>query len=165
MRRGRLGWQWRARAELGIPRGERILGWGTAGQADGQQSIVAATDRALYAGEVGGRLPWDQVVKAHWDDPSLDLVTSGSSGSIRLHLLAPGGLPDAVHTAVTDSVIVTERLELGSGEGAQAVARRGSDDGQVHWSVAFDAGLDPSDPDVRARADRALQELRSTLGI
>ena len=74
-------------------------------------------------------------------------------------------LPEAVHAKVTESVIVSERLPLGDGAGALAVARRGSDDDAIWWSVVFDPGLDPTDPALRSRADAALADLRSSLGI
>jgi len=151
------------RQRLGIPRGERILGWGRQVSPEGAQA-VAATDHGLYGSSFGGRIPWDEVSRAAWDDPHLTVVLVDGRAH-RLDLLEAGGLPDAMRTMVTDSVIVTERLDLGGGAGALAVARRGRGDGQVHWSVVFDPGLDPADPALRARADEGLAALRAALGI
>ena len=70
-----------------------------------------------------------------------------------------------LHLSVDGTVVVSERVDLGDGEGALMVARRGSDDGVIRWSVVFDAGLDPSDPALRQAADAALTRLRDSLGI
>ena len=35
----------------------------------------------------------------------------------------------------------------------------------LRWSVVFDAGLDPSDPQLRVRADDVLAGLRTSLGV
>jgi hypothetical protein len=47
------------------------------------------------------------------------------------------------------------------------VARRAPGGGvaDIAWSIVFDAGLDPGDPVLRQSADRALADLRSSLGI
>ena len=68
---------------------------------------------------------------------------------------------------MTASVVVSERVDLGGGAGAQLmVARRASDDDELRWSVVFDAGLDSSDdPRLRAAAAEALDRLRDALGI
>ncbi|MBK9740539.1 MAG: hypothetical protein IPO93_13745 [Actinobacteria bacterium] len=74
-------------------------------------------------------------------------------------------LPAAVRDRVTASVVISDRVALGEGAKALLVARRGSDDGEIRWSVVFDAGLDPRDPTLRAAADEALAQLRDSLGI
>ena len=156
----------RTRQELGIPARERILGWGTAVSGTGQRYPVAATNRALYAAPIG-RIRWDEIGKATWEEPILRLTATmgGVQGTVELHLVQPGLLPAAVRTQVTDSVVITERLDLGQGMAAQAVARRDSQDGQIRWTITFDPGADPEDADLRARADRALTDLRANLGI
>jgi hypothetical protein len=110
---------------------------------------------------------WDEISKATWEDPVLAVTVArdGKSRTEQLEVIEPGLLPEAVRTQVTDSVVITERLDLGGGLGAQAVARRSSQDGEVRWIVTFDPGADPQDPGLRAQADRALAELRATLGI
>lgn len=157
---------------MGIPPAERVLGWGMARGADGERHPVVATDCALYGSGLAARVPWEAFSKATWDDPILGLVvtSAGASGAgattaEHLELVEPGLLPAAVRTQVTGSVVITERLDLGQGAGAQAIARRSSSDGSVRWTIAFDPGMDPSDPQLRARAEEALAELRTTLGI
>lgn len=170
--RGRTG-RWPAhldrgtREQLGIGPRERILGWGMALGTDGSRYPMAATDRALYGSSLAPGVPWDAFSKATWDEPMLGLTATvaGTVQSEQVELIEPGLLPAAVRTQVTESVVISERLDLGQGRGAQAIARRHGPDGDVRWTIAFDPGTDPSDPRLRARADLALAELRSTLGI
>ncbi|MBI1350091.1 MAG: hypothetical protein GC156_03130 [Actinomycetales bacterium] len=152
--------------DLGIEGRERIVAWGTNPGSAGAPDYIVATDRALYLGQSGERLAWDAITKATWSEPSFDLVIAGSpTRRMRLTVADSGDLPAAVHDRVTASVVVSERLDLGDGRGAMAVARRPSDADAIRWSVVFDAGLDPSDPELRAEADRALSSLRRSLGI
>lgn len=157
----------RTRQELGIGSRERVLGWGMALSADGERHPVVATDGALYGSKLAPRVEWDAFSKATWDEPTLGLtaIVAGQVRTESLELIESGLLPAAVRTQVTDSVVIVERLDLGSGRGAQAIARRNGPSAQVRWTISFDPGTDPADPQVRARADLALAELRSTLGI
>ena len=60
-------------AMLQVPPEERVLAWGSTDRAGGTQTVVlAATDRALYVQEIGERIPWEQITKATWDEPTLD---------------------------------------------------------------------------------------------
>lgn len=157
-------------AMLGIPPGEKIVAWGAGPGSDVTQSqVTVATDRALYLQATGERLPWDQISKASWDEPMLDLVVVDGAGAptrlVRVRVDDSRDLPAAVHDRVTSSVVVSERVSLGDGAGALLVARRASDDDPVRWTVVFDRGLDASDPTLRAAADAALARLRDALGI
>ncbi len=157
-------------AMLGILPGEKVVAWAAGPGADVTQAhFAAATDRALYLQATGERLPWDRITKAMWDEPLLELVVVDEAGQgarlVRVRVDDARDLPAAVHDRVTASVLVSERLDLGEGRGALAVARRSSDADEVRWSVRFDSGLDPADPDLRADADAALARLRDSLGI
>ncbi|MEI8080733.1 MAG: hypothetical protein WCI74_02695 [Actinomycetes bacterium] len=58
-----------------LPKGERLLAWaGGPPKLDGQVTVVAASDRALYAPGYLPRLRWEYVLKATWDDPILEVV-------------------------------------------------------------------------------------------
>lgn len=153
---------------LGVRSGEKVVAWGALAAPDGPQYVVA-TDRALYLPQGPERIPWHRISKATWNEPVLEawiLDESGQpAGSRRLRVDESYDLPAAVRDRVTDSVIVTERVDLGDDAFALMSARRDSDDGDIRWSVVFDPGLDPRDPDLRARASRALDELRASLGI
>lgn len=150
---------------LGIPADEKVVAWGSAVD----ETYVVATDRALYADAVGSRTPWSRISRAAWDEPVLTLALIDEAGRaqrpLRLRLEDSRELPPAVHDRVTASVIVSERVDLGGGATALLAARKDSDDGQIRWSVVFDPGLDPTDPELRRAADAALDQLRGSLGI
>jgi len=157
-------------ALLRIEPGEKVVAWGASSAGDPTQSTVAAaTDRALYLQVTGERLPWNTILKATWEQPLLELTIADAAGGpprvLAVELEESRDLPAAVHDRVTASVVVSERVDLGDGAGALMVARRGSDDGVIRWSVVFDPGLDPSDPVLRQAADAALTRLRDSLGI
>ncbi len=152
-------------AELGIESRERVVAWGSS-TLPGGPGYVVATDRALYVQQPAERLPWDAITKATWEEPVFDLVVAGPpTRRMRLTVEESRDLPAAVHDRVTASVVISERLDLGEGRGAMAVARRASDNDAIRWSVVFDSGLDPEDPGLRAAADGALADLRDSLGI
>lgn len=157
-------------ARLDLRPGERVLGWAPSVDA-GAAAYVVATDRALHIPPPAGwgRVPWDLVVRASWSEPVLEVIAQEAPGgrprTMRLHVDEPGDLVPNVHAAVTASVIVQERLDLGGGRRATAVARRVADTGETRWSVSFDRGVDPNDPGMRSAADAALRELRSSLGL
>ncbi|HEY7857676.1 MAG TPA: hypothetical protein VIC82_04155 [Candidatus Nanopelagicales bacterium] len=146
--------------------GERVLSY--AYDADG--AVVLATDVALHLPQTYGvaRLPWDLVVRAGWTTPVLDLtvqlVAGGPAKALAVELPEPGSLPMVVREQVTGSIVVEDHVVLQAGAGARLVARR-TESGEVRWSVVFDKGLDPRDPDLRAAADTALAQLRAQLGV
>lgn len=154
---------------LHIPDGERLLAWGSGPLPAGSTGYLAATDRALYVEATGAAYGWDEVGRAAWEEPVLDLelLMPGGGAGPRLRLVVEdsGDLPSAVHDRVTASVIVSERVEVAEGVKARMVARRAFDDGPVRWSVVFDAGVDAADPVLQAQARAALADLRSALGI
>jgi len=147
---------------LPIGDGERMAGWALAAQPD---IAVAATDHAIYLGEAE-RLAWDDIVRATWEPPVLTLVldTQGRQ-TRRMTLPEAGDLPAIVRTYVTDSVVVSEQVEVAPGAGARLVARRAGLGGEVRWSVIFDEGLDSRDPALQAAAMQRLALLRDSLGI
>ncbi len=66
---------------------------------------------------------------------------------------------------VTASIVIQHHALLDGDLGARFVARRVPGSVDLRWSVVFDAGLDPRSPDLRRRADTALAELRTSLGV
>jgi hypothetical protein len=154
--------------ELGVPRGARVIAAGTAlGLIDQPRVQVVATLLGLHVTGWSEPLHWDRIESAAWDEPLLDLVINDEHGSRleQLRLDRAGDLPAAVHDRVTASVVTSERWELADGRFATFAARRRSSDGEIHWTVVFDSGLDPNDPDLRAAADAIVNELRQSLGI
>jgi hypothetical protein len=148
-----------------VDAGERVLAW-----AEVQPTGYAvATDTALYLPVPHMlRFPWDLISKATFSEAAVLVVEgrpepTGRDRAWRVVLASPGTLPTVVYERVTSSVVVSERVVLRGDLGARIVARRVGEG--LRWTVTFDAGLDPSDPQLRAEADEALAELRSTLGV
>ena len=149
--------------------GERILAWATsAGDVHGH---VIATDRALVlVGADVVRLPWDRVIRAAWSDPVIEMLIQAQPGGptrpLRLVMAESGRVPLVVRDRVTASVVAQHHVALDpAGRGVRLLARKVPMTGQVRWIVLFDAGLDPEDPELRARADAALTQLRASLGL
>ena len=157
-----------ASATLGVPAGEKVIAWGSTPNGD-ETAYVVGTDRALYAVALGGRTAWSRISKATWEEPVLSVTILDDAGRprrpLRLRVEESNDLPAAVYDRVTASVVVSERVELRPGAKALLVARKGSDSGEISWTVVFDAGLDPRDPELRRAADSALADLRGSLGI
>lgn len=148
-----------------VPRGERLLAWAPVSPG----GVAVATDTALYLPVPQViRLAWDLIAKATFDETA-SLVVEGRQEprspdrAWRVLLEEPGALPTVVYERVTSSVVVSERVPIQDDLGARIVARRAGEG--LRWTVTFDAGLDPGDAQVRARADAALADLRSTLGV
>lgn len=152
-----------AREAAGVPAHDRVIAWAPE-QRDPHQFVIA-TNTGVYA--KGSLIPWGSIIRAQWNEPFLELTTEGVGGTnqrLRIPLDEPGQLPAAVHTQVTANVIVSEKLLLANGSQCLAAARRQAGD-EISWTLVFDEGVDPSDPEIRAQADFALNELRAALGI
>lgn len=156
-----------ALSALGIPKSEKVLA--TATESRSTQMVAVATNRALYLQATGERIRWDNVAKAVWDEPMMNLTLVDDDGQVTggrvIELGRVTDLPAAIRDRVMGSVIVSERVDLGDGAAAMLVARRNSDSDQIWWSVVLEAGLDPSDPKLMARAGTELAQLRESLGI
>ena len=156
---------------MGISNNERIIAWGIGTSSPEEPTYVVATDEALYDQRGSARYPWADVIKGTWQEPQFVLTLDSGPGTgpaqVAIRVDDPRDLPAAVRDRVTDTVVVSEYVDLGEEAGAQLVARRDPGAGLegIRWSIVFDSGLDPSDPDLRARADRALADLRASLGI
>ncbi|HEV8023985.1 MAG TPA: hypothetical protein VGP37_03755 [Candidatus Nanopelagicales bacterium] len=157
------------RQVLGIGADERVLAWGVGEQENADTSYVVATNAGLYEQRSNTFIPWASVVKGTWEQPEFVLTVEGPEGvqRVRMHVAQARDLPAVVRDRVTDTVVVSEHVDLGEDRGAQLVARRGPGGGveDISWSVVFDAGLDSRDEGLRAAADQALRDLRASLGI
>ena len=147
--------------------GEQVLAWSTV--RGSREAYAVATDVALYAPVPEPiRIPWDHVAKATWGDEGVLVVEGrldprGPDRTWRIAIDDPRSLPTVVYERVTSTIVVSERVVLQGTQGARIVGRRAGDG--LRWTVTFDAGLNPADPEIRARADEALAELRATLGV
>ena len=147
--------------------GERVLAWLPSGS-----SSLVATDVALVLPEGSDpeRVPWDLVLRAQWVEGALDLTAQRVPGArpVLLHVPVTGSpdvLAGVVRERVNASIVVQDHVVLSGTQGARVVGRRVPGTTDLRWSVVFDPGLDPGDPELRARADAALAELRASLGV
>ena len=139
---------------------ERVIAWGR-----GSGGVVVATDAALVLPD-GERLAWTSIDRAEWRAPMMRVLLDPAGRQARsIDLSEAGEVPAAVRAYVTESVVVSEHVDLGDGAGARLVARRSPSGGDIAWTVVMDEGLDASDPALRARAQEALDRLRASLGI
>lgn len=137
--------------------GERPLAWA----AVDHDWVVATTARIRLPGRQP--LAWQEVVRAAWDPPVLEVQVPGET--VRLTLEDPGSIPEVVNERVKASVVIQQHVALLGDKGVRLVARRKPDSTDITWRVTFDAGIDPNDPAMRAAADQALRELRTAIGL
>lgn len=144
---------------------ERVLAWSPARTPEGPLE-VAATSRGLRLNRPELVIPWHTIATAQWDEPKLTVIANPEGRSIKLVLEIQQAktLVPVVRDRVTDTVIASERRLITEDRGATFVARR-QPDSTITWSVIFDSGLDPHNPQTRAQADAILAELRGSLGV
>ena len=162
-----------------VKSGERILAWAQVTTIEEAEIFVVASAQALYIPSLnqwGGtdqmrRLPWRVIDRAHWESPMLTVVAGedGADRTWRIDLLNPGNLPEFVRERVMAMIVVSEHVLLAGDQGVRLVARRPEFDVDADvgydWSMTFDPGLDSSDPDIGAAAQRALTHFRNTFGV
>ncbi|MBW8483471.1 hypothetical protein [Actinomadura parmotrematis] len=152
------------RDRLDLARGERAL----ASAPTRGGSHVVATSLALHLPTAEGgfaRVPWERVDQASWKDGWLHVQeTSGGAGH-HVRLTEPGSVPETVRERVTSTVLVTQNAPLPGGGAVRIAGRRSPAGGEVRWSMVFEAGADPTDPGLRARAEQVLEDLRRQTGL
>ncbi len=158
----------RARPDLPVADGERLLAWAYAEFAgpgepageDGPRTVVGGTRDALYLPQ---RLPWEQVNAADWDEESWTLRVSevGRWGQARqvheLTVSEPDRLLQLVRERITASVVLQRHVPIDGTRGVRVVARRPPGRAaSVAWFFEYDHGIEPSDPVVQQTAQEAL---------
>ncbi len=145
--------------------GERVLSWAPVEPS----GFAVATDAALYLPVPQTmRLAWERIAKATWTEEGSLLVEGRVAATDKdrtwmVRIGEPRTLPTVIYERVTSSVVVSERVPLDGDLGARIVARRVGDG--LAWTVTFDSGINPRDPDMQRRAREAMAELRVTLGV
>lgn len=151
------------RTGLRLEPGERALAYATT--RDGAH--VVATERALHL-PGGQHVGWDRIDHATWRDGWLHVrevaVRGEQPREHHLRLTEPRALPDAVRERVTATIVVNRHARLVGGHGVRVVGRRRPGSDSIGWTLAFDPGLDPDDPGLRAMAEQALDDVRRQTG-
>jgi hypothetical protein len=150
---------------LNVSKDERIMATALGPKAY-KPAVVIATDKALYfaTDTEPERIAWTQIAKATWEEPWLE-VTTNQNIMVKLYLDPCGEVPPMVRDRVTASVLFRETLTLDTAGTITAIGRREPNSTEISWLIEFHGELDPSDPLTAASADRALTELRNTLGV
>ena len=131
--------------------------------------VVSGTRDALRIGD--RELPWEQVQGADWDKDASTLVVSevghwGDERPVhRLVLPEPGRLLQLVRERITASIVLQRHVPVGGRRGVFVIGRRApSRRGRIAWIFEYQAGIDPSDPDVQQAAAAALRQAREDVG-
>lgn len=134
----------------------------------GDGSHVVATDRALHL-PGGVRIAWERVEHAEWRSGGLHVRETAPRGEAvpehHVRVEEPRTLPEVVRERVSASIVVNQYVHLDAKRGLRIVGRRRPDADVVAWSLVFDGSLDPTDPDVRARAERLLADVQRQTGL
>lgn len=152
-------------------RGERALA--SAGAADGSR-LVASRDalHLVAAGSgPGRRIPWEDVERAEWEatTSTFRLSEVGEWDAERpVHMFVLGddarSLLEVVRERVTASIVLQRHVPV-TGGNVRVVARRAPHgDAPLTWIYEYDAGVDPTDPSVRAAAAEALARAMDDVG-
>ena len=161
-----------ARADL--PRGEKVLAHTVA--KDGTWLLGTRLRLVVVGGgdvpeeQRAVQIPWETVEDAAWeqDDARLRFTETGQYGDPRptysFEVEDPALLLQLVRERVTASVVLQRRVPVRGRLGLTVIARRSPVGGPVAWMHAYDAGLDPADPEVAAVADRALAQAQAEVG-
>lgn len=154
-------------ASAGLPAGEKVLA--SAATRDG--GWVLGTRRFLVLVDAEARqIPWELVEDANWDqeESRLRVTEIADFGSPRpsytLVLAEPGLLLQLVRERVTASIVIQRRVPVRGKLGLTVIGRRSPTGGPVAWMHAYDAGLDPVDPEVEAVAAAALRGAQAEVG-
>lgn len=141
---------------------DRRLAWGMT--TDGVALVASPT--CLHVG--GEQIPWEQVERVGWADPTLRIVeTSEVEGSGLVHLwdLAEDHhLSTVIRERVTASVAWSDLRTLSPGGAVRLVGRRVPGQEVLSWQAVWQPGTDPGDPFLRAQVDAALDALRKSIG-
>lgn len=154
-------------ARAGLRRGERVLAAATT--ADGW---VLGTVRhlVLLTPDEVRTIPWERVEDAAWDAESSTLRVSevgeyaAPRPSYDLVLGDPDLLLQLVRERVTASIVLQRRVPVRGRRGLVVIGRRSPVGGPISWMHAYDAGVDPEDPEVVVVADLALAQARAEVG-
>lgn len=152
------------RASLDLERGERVVAFARGVPA----GYAVATDRALHTPD-GAKVGWEQVEHVDWREGTMHVRETAPAGTVppehHLRLATTRTFPDVVHERVRASILISQYERLDEKRGVRVAARRRPATGEVVWTLVFDSGLDPRDPQTRARAHELLRRIRQQTGL
>lgn len=141
---------------------DRRLAWGLT--TDGVALVASPT--CLHVN--GEQVPWWQVERVGWADPTLRIVEVAEvegSGIVHLWDLAEDHrLSTTIRERVTASVAWSDLRKLSPDGAVRLVGRRVPGQEVLTWQAFWQPGTDPGDPFLRAQVDAALDQLRKTIG-
>lgn len=156
----RISWPFARSSAIEVRPGERVLA-----HAGG----VGGTRDALY---LPHRVPWEQVASADWDhdERTLTVVEVAPFGEAQpvhvVRLEEAARLLQLVRERVTASIALQRHVPVAERRSVRVIARQAPAlRGEVSWFVEYDDGLDPSDPQVDATVQAALEQARTDLGV
>ena len=155
-----------SRADL--PRGEKVLA--SAESVDGTWLLGTRVRLVVVAASGVVQIPWERVEDAGWDqdESQLRITGIGEYGrprpSYALTMKEPALLLQLLRERVTASIVLQRRVPVRGSLGLVVIGRRSPVGGPVSWMHAYDAGLDPDDPEVVVIADLALAQAQGEVG-
>jgi hypothetical protein len=148
-----------------LARDERIVAW-----SDSDAGLLVATNLGLWLpASPPGRLGWDEIHKAAWNGAELVVTAArqvaeregytvvGDAPPVTFQLRDPGHVPHQVRARVTRSVGYSMHHAR---PGVRLAARRVPGVDGLRWTVRYDPGVDPDDPDVVAATGRLVEAAR-----
>ncbi len=152
----------------GLARAEKVLAFAQA--HDGSWVLGTRSALVLVTAEARVTMPWEEVEDAAWnlEEGRLRVTGVGEYGrprpSFTVEMDEPALLLQLVRERVTASIVLQRRVPVRGRQGVTVIGRRSPAGGPVRWMHAYDAGLDPQDPEVVAVADLALLQAQSEVG-
>lgn len=115
------------------------------------------------------RRGWERAGSAAWADAA-DMLQVTWVGTTRPMLLefgpaGPGYLPEVVRERVEASVVISRRVPVDGRRGVTVAIRRAGPGAPLVSQVVPDRGLKLVDPEVTARVDAELADLRDAVGM
>jgi hypothetical protein len=156
------------RRAVGLGSGERVLSWA---REEASGTTVVATNHALYAVDPAGARtlarPWHDVDGGTWSVELTALTVTWVDGAKASQwvLGATSLLPETLRERVQASVVLAQRIELGSRRSAKVVIRQDLASGGLVEQVVLGRGVRADDPELVARTEAALADLREQVGL
>lgn len=158
-------------AATDLAKGERVL---AAARGEDRTWLLGTRTRLAVVAPDGSAtsLAWEEVEDAGWDAESsrIEVREAGEFGrprrtwSVAMGDADPRALLQLLRERVTASIVVQRKAQVRGRRGVVVACRRSPVGGPLRWTVDFDPGVDPDDPEALAVAEELLAKLRRELG-